>query len=510
MCTCAALGFVAYSAFRRDLAAGDARLGVSQRRAGKRIALARTCADAALRAALSLLVRTHVEGAGRAIGRAVGALLARAGLLRGTTITLHAPPAPAGTCASPTPEPACLMEEQLSRHAAFLGPDALAALLDSHVVVVGLGAVGSHAAALLARSGVRRLTLADPTKLTEAGLSTHALGTRAHVGSSRAHACAEVLRRVVPTSTIEPRAARLDATTADALLGAPSADPAPTGAAPADSGVHAAAGARPSLVLLCIRHVDDLADALALCVLRGVPAIPCLHPRRGDAPVEAGRAALSLLHDVCHDADARRLTRRLRTALPAHGARPLPVPTQPLIHNARSCERALASAPASAADGAILAGLGHALAAAAIGHLSGRPLKPGPSVLPHTVRTDMWDTLRRREAQAGAPALISADQHAGLGPDGPLWPEDVEWLVNGVWGRRCALSGACLGGGKALALCRWEGGAPARLGNVVLVRREIADRHAGAAAAASDADPALVRAVRCTLGAARADREHRA
>ena len=107
------------------------------------------------------------------------------------------------------------------------------------------------------------------------------------------------------------------------------------------------------------------------------------------------------------------------------------------------------------------------------------------------------------EAHGGAPGLVCAD----LGPDGPIWPEDVEWLVNGGWGRRCALSGACFGGGKALVLCRWDGGAPARLGNAVLVCREIADRHGCAAAAVPDADAALVRAMRRALDGARADRD---
>jgi hypothetical protein len=54
-----------------------------------------------------------------------------------------------------------VIKEHLSRNLLFLGNDGCSALFHSHVVVVGLGGVGSHAAHLLLRSGVGKLTLVD-------------------------------------------------------------------------------------------------------------------------------------------------------------------------------------------------------------------------------------------------------------------------------------------------------------------------------------------------------------
>eukprot|EP00035_Acanthoeca_spectabilis_P008991 m.161242 g.161242 ORF g.161242 m.161242 type:complete len:132 (+) comp14571_c0_seq2:120-515(+) len=54
-----------------------------------------------------------------------------------------------------------LITEQLSRNTLFLGESGQDGLRGAFVVVVGLGGVGSHAAHMLARSGVGRLRLVD-------------------------------------------------------------------------------------------------------------------------------------------------------------------------------------------------------------------------------------------------------------------------------------------------------------------------------------------------------------
>lgn len=54
---------------------------------------------------------------------------------------------------------AALVAEQLSRLRAFFGEERLEMIRNALVVVVGVGGVGSHAASMLARSGVGRSTL---------------------------------------------------------------------------------------------------------------------------------------------------------------------------------------------------------------------------------------------------------------------------------------------------------------------------------------------------------------
>jgi hypothetical protein len=54
-----------------------------------------------------------------------------------------------------------IINEQFTRNLQFFGEDGLLKVHQSFVVVVGLGGVGSHAAAMLLRSGVGKLRLVD-------------------------------------------------------------------------------------------------------------------------------------------------------------------------------------------------------------------------------------------------------------------------------------------------------------------------------------------------------------
>jgi hypothetical protein len=63
---------------------------------------------------------------------------------------------------APSPLPPLDVEEEVfSRIQSFFGEEGFGALKGSFVVVVGLGGVGSHAASMLARSGVGALRLVD-------------------------------------------------------------------------------------------------------------------------------------------------------------------------------------------------------------------------------------------------------------------------------------------------------------------------------------------------------------
>lgn len=72
------------------------------------------------------------------------------------------------------------------------------ALRDKHVVLVGVGSLGSQVAYLLARAGVGLLTLIDPDTLEAANLGRHVLGFD-DLGRSKAHALRDRLMHDVPT-----------------------------------------------------------------------------------------------------------------------------------------------------------------------------------------------------------------------------------------------------------------------------------------------------------------------
>ena len=74
--------------------------------------------------------------------------------------------------------------------------------------------------------------------------------------------------------------------------------------------------------------------------------------------------------------------------------------------------------------------------------------------------------------------------------------------MNDVWGRRCALSGAGLGGPQAMVLTRWDRRRPAAVDNLVLLAKARAEEHDAAPHAALFGE-ARARAVEAALRTAR-------
>lgn len=99
-----------------------------------------------------------------------------------------------------------MLTERHARHA--LIPDwRQETLTTASVVVVGVGAVGSEAARLLAQAGVGRLLLCDPDVVEVSNLSRGALFVAADVGRPKVAAVAGALRAREPELVVTARAA---------------------------------------------------------------------------------------------------------------------------------------------------------------------------------------------------------------------------------------------------------------------------------------------------------------
>jgi hypothetical protein len=163
--------------------------------------------------------------------------------------------------------------------------------------------------------------------------------------------------------------------------------------------------------------------------------------------------------------------------------------------------------------------MGHAAASACITSLAGVPLTPTPGIYSRSNRDDAHRALIRREREVFgglAPIAPAASATAPSGDDGAgasssaaaldVWPEDLEYLVMDVWGGRCVLSGACMGGGgPSLVLTRWDRWQPASVGNLVLLAKPLAEVHDRAVDPFAELPSGLVQAVKATLE--RASRE---
>ena len=72
----------------------------------------------------------------------------------------------------------------------LLGADAMARLRRCHVIVFGLGGVGSYAAECLARSGVGELTLVDQDTISVTNINRQLYALRSTVGQPKAEVAA--------------------------------------------------------------------------------------------------------------------------------------------------------------------------------------------------------------------------------------------------------------------------------------------------------------------------------
>ena len=95
-----------------------------------------------------------------------------------------------------------VLHRRFDRMGRLVGDANMSRLFNAHVMVVGLGGVGSWAAESLARSGVGRLTLVDFDEIciTNANRQLHAL--QGLVGHKKARVMAERLRKVNPQAQV--------------------------------------------------------------------------------------------------------------------------------------------------------------------------------------------------------------------------------------------------------------------------------------------------------------------
>jgi len=124
-------------------------------------------------------------------------------------------PAPAEAEAG---EAAYRLHRRFDRMGRLVGDVGMQRLFDSHVMVIGMGGVGSWAAESLARSGVSRLSLVDfdLVCVTNGNRQLHAL--KGTTGRPKVEVMAERLRQVHPTAQVEAVRQFYEATTSEALF----------------------------------------------------------------------------------------------------------------------------------------------------------------------------------------------------------------------------------------------------------------------------------------------------
>ncbi|MCX8097926.1 MAG: tRNA threonylcarbamoyladenosine dehydratase [Casimicrobiaceae bacterium] len=173
------------------------------------------------------------------------------------------------------------------------GSEALERLRRGHVLIVGLGGVGSWAAEALARTGVGRLTLVDLDVVAEGNLNRQVHATRETLGMNKVDAMAERVTAIAPSCCIERIDDFVTPDNVEAIL---------------NRGFD-----------VVIDAVDQLGAKLALigaCQARGVELIVCgaAGGKRDPARLRDGDLA-----EATHDPLLARLRRRLRRSAATSG-----------------------------------------------------------------------------------------------------------------------------------------------------------------------------------------------
>lgn len=117
-----------------------------------------------------------------------------------------------------------MTDEQLLRYSRHILLDEIGIagqqrILDSHVLIVGAGGLGSPAAIYLASAGIGKITLADDDLVDASNLQRQILHDEARIGTAKVESGKQALRAINPEIDVVALQCRLVAADLDALLG---------------------------------------------------------------------------------------------------------------------------------------------------------------------------------------------------------------------------------------------------------------------------------------------------
>jgi len=117
-----------------------------------------------------------------------------------------------------------LNDDALRRYARHIvlpemGGTGQARLLESSVLIVGMGGLGAPLSLYLAASGVGRLGFVDDDQVDVTNLHRQIIFSEADVGRDKVAAARDRLAGLAPNIRLEPHAVRLDATSAEGIIG---------------------------------------------------------------------------------------------------------------------------------------------------------------------------------------------------------------------------------------------------------------------------------------------------
>lgn len=178
---------------------------------------------------------------------------------------------------------------RFSRTERLIGKSGLISLAEKHVMICGIGGVGSYAAEALGRAGIGHITLVDfdDICLTNLNRQIHALSST--VGQSKVEVMAARLRDINPAAEIIPVKAFFSKDNAGELL-----------------------AKKPDYVLDAIDHFTAKAALITICREQGIPVISSMGAANKLDPTKIHVDDISATHNC-------RMARSMRKILRENG-----------------------------------------------------------------------------------------------------------------------------------------------------------------------------------------------
>jgi tRNA A37 threonylcarbamoyladenosine dehydratase len=198
-------------------------------------------------------------------------------------------------------ETAYRTHRRFDRAARLFTEPGLARLMGAHVVVFGMGGVGSFSAEALARSAVGKLTLVDFDEVCVTNVNRQLHALKGNVGRRKVEVMAERLRLIHPTAEVTPVAKFYDEQSSDELL-----------------------SGHIDFVVDAIDNVTAKVHLIARCLARGLPLVSSMGAAARLDPTRVRSADLCETH---MDPLARHVRKLLRQqhGIEVHEKRPLGV-----------------------------------------------------------------------------------------------------------------------------------------------------------------------------------------
>jgi len=321
--------------------------------------------------------------------------------------------------------------------------------------------VGSHAAHMLARSGVGALRLVDFDQVSLSSLNRHAVATLQDVGRPKSEALKLRLRAIAPWCAMDDRASMFTADLAAQLLG------------PWGGGGGFPEGRKPDYVLDCIDDVNTKADLIHYCQIHGIPVMTaCAAGGKADPT----RLHMGLLSDASRDPLASKMRWKLKKlgcplegVVTVYSSEQPRVKLLPLTEEQREAPKEFGIAdgfrtrvmPVLGTSPAIM---GQAMAAYSLCLLAKQPFLPEPvAPMSAKARHKMAQHLSNRETSVFGNRACVVDR------------EDIEFIVTECWRAKCAVT-LERAERVPMEITRWRRERGDRLDNYVLLAAHLAKR----------------------------------